>query len=465
MVRAVITRRNVTLGLGASVGTGVANLALAACGVGSLGTQAPVPKQIDYSTVTFQHLAKGVSAANMRNYDRVIRELFEPAHLGIKVEIIPDGGLGYWAKLLALLAAGTPPDAAQQDEYFMAHLIKKNQLLELTPLQVKDRRFEPMGMFEGAWRAGHFHNKLYGLSAGIFGPLVKYNKDHFDEAGIAYPPADPKATKWTWNQLREDAKKLTKHDASGQVTRAAFGWDARFLSRFSGQFYAYGARVVDRIDDPTKCVLDEPASIEFIQLLHDMRHVDRTAAPAEWYASTGDARTKGLPGDNGALFRDGKLSVSIELLNLSDTRKTNLRWDYAPLPRSNNGGKVGGFVGANVFTGMKDSKYPELVWDWVSTMGGPKYHEFRMRDPDILDTPAWKSLMEEYAKMTPPDNIKANIELGEYGTSSIMSTAYVEMQDEILNGLQQVWNNQAPVRQVVTEIVSRVNDLLKQAQK
>src|SRR6266542_6266370 len=414
MVRAVITRRNVTLGLGASVGTGVANLALAACGVGSLGTQAPVPKQIDYSTVTFQHLAKGVSAANMRNYDRVIRELFEPAHLGIKVEIIPDGGLGYWAKLLALLAAGTPPDAAQQDEYFMAHLI---------------------------------------------------NKNHFDEAGIAYPPADPKATKWTWNQLREDAKKLTKHDASGQVTRAAFGWDARFLSRFSGQFYAYGARVVDRIDDPTKCVLDEPASIEFIQLLHDMRHVDRTAAPAEWYASTGDARTKGLPGDNGALFRDGKLSVSIELLNLADTRKTNLRWDYAPLPRSNNGGKVGGFVGSNVFTGMKDSKYPELVWDWVSTMGGPKYHEFRMRDPDILDTPAWKSLMEEYAKMTPPDNIKANIELGEYGTSSIMSTAYVEMQDEILNGLQQVWNNQAPVRQVVTEIVSRVNDLLKQAQK
>jgi hypothetical protein len=38
----------------------------------------------------------------------------------------------------------------------------------------------------------------------------------------------------------------------------------------------------------------------------------------------------------------------------------------------------------------KASKYPNLVWDWVSTMGGPKNHELRMRDTDVLDTPAWK---------------------------------------------------------------------------
>jgi hypothetical protein len=60
---------------------------------------------------------------------------------------------------------------------------------------------------------------------------------------------------------------------------------------------------------------------------------------------------------------------------------------------------------------------------------------------------------------------KANIELGEYGTSSIMSTAYVEMQDEILNGLQPVWNHEVPVRQAVAEVVRKVNDLLKQAQR
>ncbi|MBI3972860.1 MAG: extracellular solute-binding protein [Chloroflexi bacterium] len=467
-----ITRRAFGTGFGgAAAGVfGVVGVLAAACGMpGAGGTQAAPTESAgsakrNYQGVVFQHLAKGAGVPDRRNYQRLIDEVFEPAHPGIKVEIIPDGGIGYWEKLLALLAAGTPPDAAQQDEYFMAHLIKKNQLLELTPYQVKDKSFNYKDMFEGAWRAGHFKDKLYGISAGIFGPMVKFNQDHFDEVGLPYPPLDYKPGGWTWNQMREQAKKLTKRDPSGNVTRAGFAWDARFLSRFSGHFYAYGARVVDRLDDPTKCVLDEPRSVEFLQFLHDLRHVDRTAAPAAWY-DFGGSRTKGLPGDNGALFRDGKLAITIELINLAATRETNLRWDYAPLPRPNSGGKAGGFVGSNVFTGMKASRDPQLTWDWISAMGGPKYHEMRMRDPDLLSTPAWKALQAEYAKLTPPDNIRANIDLGEYGTSSIMSTAYVEMQDEILNGLQPAWNNEVPVRQAVAEVVRKVNDLLREASK
>jgi multiple sugar transport system substrate-binding protein len=454
----LLSRRGVVLGAGGTA----TSLALAACAAGSQAP--PAAQRVDYSTITLQHLAKGVGVPDLRNYDRVVKELFEPAHPGIKVEFIPDGGVGYWAKLLSLLAADTPPDAAQQDEYFMAHLIKKGQLLELTPFQVKDKGFNPKEMFEGAWRAGHFHDKLYGLSTGIFGPLLKYNKDHFDEAGLPYPPSDYKQGGWTWNRMREDARKLTRREGNA-VSRAGFGWDARFLSRFSGHFYAYGARLFDRTDDPTRCALDDPVSVEFLQLLHDMRHVDQTAAPADWYSGTGDSRTKGLPGDNGPLFRAGKISMSVELIELAATRKAELRWDYASFPRPNNGGKAGAFVGSNVFTGMKASKYPQLVWDWVSTMGGPRYHEFRMRDPDVLQTPSWKSLQEEFAQLKPPDNIKANVELGEYGTPSIMSTAYVEMQDEVLNGLQPAWNNEVPVGQAVGEIVPRVNDLLKQAQQ
>jgi multiple sugar transport system substrate-binding protein len=458
MVTECLSRRRAMRGGGAAV----AGIALAACAPES---RAPATAQkIDYTAVTFQHLAKGVGVADLRNYERVIKELFEPEHPGIKVEIIPDGGIGYWQKLLSLLAADTPPDAAQQDEYFMAHLVKQGQLLELTPLQARDRRFNPREMFEGAWRAGHFHDRLYGLTTGIFGPLLKFNKEHFDEAGLPHPPLDYRQGGWTWNRMREDARKLTRREGNA-VSRAGFAWDARFLSRFSGHFYAYGARIVDRTDDPTKCALDEPRSVELLQLLHDMRHVDQTAAPADWYSATGDSRTRGLPGDNGAQFRAGKVAMSVELIELAATRRTDLRWDFAPLPRPNSGGKAGAFVGSNVFTGMKASKHPQLVWDWVSTMGGPKYHEFRMRDPDILQTPSWKTLQAEFAQMTPPDNIKANVELGEYGTPSIMSTAYVELQDEILGGLQLVWNNQVPVRQAVTEIVGRANDLLKQAQQ
>jgi len=413
--------------------------------------------------VTFQYTTKGSGPADLADYQRVITELFEPAHPGIQVQFITEGGDSYWVKLTALLAAGTPPDAAQQDEYYIAPLAVKNQLLELGPYQVKDKSFDAGDLSAGTWQAGRYHDKLFAITVGPFGPVVYYNKDHYDEVGLPYPPSDYKQGGWTWNQMREDAKKLTKRDASGQLTRAGFGWDARFLSRFSGHFYAYGAKVFDRQDDPTKCVLDDPLSLELIQLLHDMRHVDRTAAPADWYAGSGDSRTKGLPGDNSALFRDGRMSISIQLSDLVNVRKTNLRWDQAPLPRANNGGKAGGFVGTNVYTGMKASKYPDVVWDWIAAMGGKKRALWRLQNPDIIAAPSWKSLIPEYAKITPPDHNGVNAELGEYGTSSVMSTAYGDLQDAVLNGLQPVWNNEVPVRQAVSDVVSKVNDLLKQA--
>jgi hypothetical protein len=66
--------------------------------------------------------------------------------------------------------------------------------------------------------------------------------------------------------------------------------------------------------------------------------------------------------------------------------------------------------------------------------------------------------------MAPPDQIGVNVELGEYGTPSMKSGAYNDVQDQILNGLAPVWRREVPIRQAVTEIVRKVNDLLRQAQ-
>jgi hypothetical protein len=56
------------------------------------------------------------------------------------------------------------------------------------------------------------------------------------------------------------------------------------------------------------------------------------------------------------------------------------------------------------------------------------------------------------------------VDMGEYGTPSIMSTAYVEMQEEILVGLLPAWRREASIRQTVGEITRKVNAMLGQAQ-
>lgn len=453
-----ISRRSFVVGLGGSAA------GLLAAGCGPLARQTPEGgQQRTYQGVTLQHVVKGSAAPRLRLLKRAIDELFVSKYPGATVELIPEVGVLYWEKLQTLLAAGTPPDAAQQDEYFVAHLIARNDLLELTPYQRKDKGFDLKGLSESAWRAGHYRNKLYGLPSQVFGPIIQYNKDHFDEAGVPYPPADYKQGGWTWNRLREDARKLTKREG-GQIMRAGFAWDARFLSRFSGQLYAYGARLMDRLDDPTKCVLDEARAVEFIQLLYDMRHRDQTTAPIAWDGS-GDRRPAGLPGDNGANFNEGKIAISIQLSGLVGANKAGLRWDYAPLPRPNDGGKAAGFIGANVFTGMRASKYPELVWGWIAAGGGPDHESWKVRDPDILEIPAWKKNREDYARIRPPDHVGVNADLGDYAGTSIMSMAYVDLQDEILHRLRPAWRGEAPVRQVVADVVGKANDLLRQAPK
>jgi multiple sugar transport system substrate-binding protein len=456
METGTVSRRSVVVALGG----GTAGLLAAACG--PLPTASPAPSQTrSYQGVTLQHVVKGSDAARLRLLQRAIDELFVPRYPGATVQLIPEVDIGYWQKLQTLLAAGTPPDSAQQDEYFMAHLIAKDELLELTPYQRQDRGFDLKGLAESAGRAGYYRGKLYGLPSIVFGPIIQYNREHFDEAGLPYPPADPKQGGWTWNRLREDARKLTKREG-GQVVRAGFAFDARFLSRFSGHLYAYGARVMDRLDDPTKCVLDEPRAVELLQLLYDMRHRDQTAAPVAWDGA-GERRPAALPGDNGTNFNQGKIAMSVQLSGLAGTNKAGLRWDYAPLPRPDDGAKPAGFIGANVYTGMRASKYPDLVWTWLAAGGGPDHEAWKVADPDILEIPAWKRNREAFARTRPPDHVAVNAELGDYATTSIMSTAYVELQDEILDGLRPAWRGEAPVRQVVAEVVRKANDLLRQA--
>ena len=210
------TRRRAlsALAIGSSAGV------LAACG----GTATPPAtdttpaKAKNYQGVVIQHMGAPTDPAGLRTYERMIREVFEPAHPGIKVDGIELGGLSTLDKLVVLLAGGTPPDSARMNGYHIAQVAKQFGFLDVASYAEKDKKFIVKDMFEGAWRAGQYRGKQYGIANGMTPTVLMYNKEHFDEAGLAYPPADFKNTSWTWNRMREDAKKLARRDGSGQLS-------------------------------------------------------------------------------------------------------------------------------------------------------------------------------------------------------------------------------------------------------
>lgn len=104
---------------------------------------------------------------------------------------------------------------------------------------------------------------LPGLPLEIMMPLIMYNKEMFDRAGLAYPTDD-----WTWDDMMELTSKLTIRDDQGRTAQYGFGmgvdieWWEPFILR-------NGGRYVSPDGSTARGYVDSPATIEAFQKLID----------------------------------------------------------------------------------------------------------------------------------------------------------------------------------------------------
>jgi multiple sugar transport system substrate-binding protein len=94
--------------------------------------------------------------------------------------------------------------------------------------------------FKGPLNSAMYQGKYYGLPLDSNVLALYYNKDAFKEAGIAAPPQ-------TWDELRDDAKKLTKGDRLGLAISAVKSEEGTF--QFLPWLLSTGANY-DSMDNP-----------------------------------------------------------------------------------------------------------------------------------------------------------------------------------------------------------------------
>lgn len=144
--------------------------------------------------------------------------------IDIKVLRIPSAA--YATKLQTEFAAGTAPDVFHSPEGFTEDWARQGQILDQTSYR-KALNLPVKNVVPGAvWTYGQ---KLLGVSYGIVGPVLLYNKDVFQQAHIAAPPSDA-AHAWTWDQFVAVAKRLTI-DRHGRHPGDA-GFDPAHIKRF-----------------------------------------------------------------------------------------------------------------------------------------------------------------------------------------------------------------------------------------
>jgi multiple sugar transport system substrate-binding protein len=114
---------------------------------------------------------------------------------------------------------------------------------------------------------GSYKGELNYIPIGWNNIMINYNRDLFDKAGVAYP----KDGKWTWDEFRDVAKKLTVKDGSGTVTQ--FGYEVPNQNFFiQPWFFSNGTGILK--DDWSASNMLDPKVAESLQFLYDLIHVD-----------------------------------------------------------------------------------------------------------------------------------------------------------------------------------------------
>lgn len=132
-------------------------------------------------------------------------KIFEKEHPNIKVNYTPGlSGTDYTAKLLSSAAAGSLPDIMFMQSTDYRTFASKGIIMDIT--EKFDQEFPLDGFIDSSRSIMDFDGKVYGVSSCSVVPIIYYNKDLFDAAGVEYPNADP-ADAWTIDEFREVAKK------------------------------------------------------------------------------------------------------------------------------------------------------------------------------------------------------------------------------------------------------------------
>jgi multiple sugar transport system substrate-binding protein len=125
-------------------------------------------------------------------------DAFEVANPLIKVEVETLGYADYFTQLATRVAGGQAPDVFELNiENFRAYA-DKGAIAELDLSKFDISKIQPTTL-----KAFQIGTKQYGLPTKFSNVVLIYNKDLFDQAGVAYPTSS-----WTWAEELAAAQKI-----------------------------------------------------------------------------------------------------------------------------------------------------------------------------------------------------------------------------------------------------------------
>jgi multiple sugar transport system substrate-binding protein len=223
---------------------------LSACG-GTASVEPPPPTDIPTAPVAEQEQARDRVTVRFAAFDwelpryEDLIEAFEEENPDVKIQVVSanevlgislTGDLEYpedAARRLASAADVVSGSASRQD-------VEEGLVYDLTPLIESDPNFQADDFYPNTLETQQWDGGTWGLPTSVTFYLIFFNKDAFDEAGVAYPEPG-----WSWDDLAAKAQTLTARDGD-EVAR----WG--FVAPSGSHTLLIESRVGPLVDDTTE---------------------------------------------------------------------------------------------------------------------------------------------------------------------------------------------------------------------
>ena len=368
---------------------------------GSVETAAVNEDASSAEPVTITYCNFNSSGGNEETLAKMVAA-FEQEHPNIKVEVETIGYDDYFTQMQTRVAGGTAPDCYELNIENFAAYANKGILAEITGVDVS-------GLNETALGAFNVDGKQYGLPESFSNVVLIYNKDLFDQAGVAYPTND-----WTQDDLQAAAEKIR---ALGDDI---FGiWQPITYNEFFKVVAQYGGALLN--EDKTEFTINSPENLAAATALVDRVLVSNVQPNAVQQGGMGDWD----------MFMSGRLGMIPTGIWAFQTFTDgcDFEWDIVVEPGSTQ--KATHFF-SNCVVMNPETKYPTEVATWLAWLASSTTSA-DIRLEAGWDLPALKDLnaLSSYLDITPPDNREAVFESLDYLVMPPVIEDYALMSDII----------------------------------
>ncbi|MGG4340647.1 ABC transporter substrate-binding protein [Paenibacillus lautus] len=416
----------------------IAALALSACGGnGGSSDKGAAGEKVNLTFTVWGDVSSGAN-------EQQLADEFNKAHPDIQVKFEPIPSEGYGTKLTTSLAAGQAPDVFLIGEGDYFKYVEKGVVEPLDEYLSKDSGFSLDIFQKDLIDNMNINGKQYYLPKD-FNPLALwYNKRMFDEAGLEYPSDD-----WTWDQLIETSKKLTKKEGNKYTE---FGFNA---GKWEYPIYTY------LWDHGTDIANEDGTQAE------GFMNGEKTVAAIEKYVSLsqGEDRVSPTPQDAETLGGDSSMFMTDKLAMMvtgrwvkSDLDKSDVEYGSALIPTGEEGTRTSIIASAG-WAINANGKHKQEAYELLKWLSGTEAQKLRSENGKVL--PATVVELEEVKAKEVAD--KPVIEMMDYAKKPVTlhSTHGPIFVEEFNKAMEKILLKQQDVKGALDEAAKNVDSKIK----